>query len=276
MSQPLQPPKDQVTGNAPSTANISLKAPKNTIPEDDQDKFQEMSDALDSVIALSDLHARLLNFTESGGVPLKITDPNVAASAFSRDCNHAYGAIEKTLGAILLKESQKVGTFNSSAESAELHLGFLNKLFEGFNLGDSAKTQFDTLLKNTAENICSVKFGSDSKQQTIGHFLRVTSIKRMNNGRAEEPVKFYEPFVTMFYLKIKQSSFEYAVSKRQAGNVQAKKDDFNMEIITIETKVNLKLWRTNRERFDQILQFMAGKTATVFGDAISRAIDLGG
>lgn len=93
-------------------------------------------------------------------------------------------------------------------------------------------------------------------------------------GTKENPVNFYTPTMALIYLKIGERSFTAATSKFGAsGKVET--ESFKMTTTVVETKLNTQLFGAYRDRYDQILQHLTGKSAVEFGRAVSEAIDKG-
>lgn len=125
---------------------------------------------------------------------LKITDPELATMAFASDCNHANDAIKNTIASLLLIESERVEQFTTESVGMDLHIGLINKFFDGLPIGTDAHTQLYTVLTNVAKIIGRDKFSTEKTSDTIDDFLRVMSIMKTNIGNKGNPVMVYSPF----------------------------------------------------------------------------------
>lgn len=267
MSQPLTPAAALKAGNLPSPkTNVKIVS-----KEDEGDsKAMEVHDALDALIGLSDLYAGILSVARGEKV-VKMSEQEGAAKAFAQQADDAWAAIKGPLSGLVLLEKLKTENWTSSAIDVELHNELLSKLFSGFSVGVDAMKQLEELLKSIADGLSHIDWSAAEAEYTIDYFVRTNSIRRVNEGTPEEPIKFMEGFTTFFLLKMQQSSFKTAWnSKGSSGTIT--KDYFQMQITSVEGRVNLDLYNANKNKLDGISNIVVGKNLAEYGKDISNTV----
>ncbi len=101
----------------------------------------------------------------------QITEPKQAADFIKVYANSAFLVLSKGLPGILTLNTTVSQEFSKETTSANLHLEFLNKLFEDFNFPSTTLSQLDSILKKTVDNLSNLKLSWSEQNETLNHLI---------------------------------------------------------------------------------------------------------
>lgn len=268
-----QPPEKQVEGgHVPAGVVINL------YPEEmyNGEARGTSYSALQGMTSLSQLYAVVLSLaarTKRGHPePYSITDAKEVVQEWEDQADFAYQAMTIALAGFFSFQNLSAQTVKRHMTKAELHEGFLGKVFEGFNLTDSALQDMETILTNFSKALGSTTIVDESDTRTVNQTIRINSVPKINiSGDNANPDWVWQPMCTLIYLKFTAKTWKTSVEKF-TGGVAAEGFDFEMQMTSVRCQLNMQWYEQSEPKFDEVMRAAVGKSLKDFGAMISHNV----
>lgn len=198
----------QSDSKAPSSTAVAVvPTDSDGKPSLSSDQVQQLKDVMMLTSFISVASMRHLYQTDWAKVVPDITKPDGAAT-FVKDTAKAKNYIlTSALGGYLSLNTSVARSFNQSTTSADLHLGFLTTLFDGFNFPKATLSELDGVLTSITKTLDGLKMSWSDQSSTLDHMIFLYYFDSVQG------IDVKIPKVRLYFLHIDQSSWTGSVGK---------------------------------------------------------------
>jgi hypothetical protein len=234
---------------------LDVKAPTSTVVtavskeeiEGSDNIQQELQDVMMLTSFISVAASRYLYQTLYKNRVPDITTPS-GASEFVRGMANAKNYIlTSAMAGFLSSESLLARSFHESTTSADLHLDFLNTLFDGFNFPSSTIKELDSVLTSVTKNIQSLSLSWSDQNSTLDHMVFLYYFDKVLG------IDVKVPKVRIYFLHIDQSSWTASLGKSSVNHFE-----FNMNFSDGIYAMDVEHTAENRANIKALLNKLTG------------------
>jgi hypothetical protein len=228
---------------APSSTAIAV-VPASGLTQDMQMQLNDVM-MLTSFISVASM--RQLYNTIYKSAPPDITTPAGAALFVQSAANAKTFVLTKALGGYLSLNTSAARAFSQSTTSADLHLDFLNTLFNGFNFPKSTIDELDGVLTSVTQTIGNLKMSWSDQSSTLDHMIFLYYFDQVLG------IDVKIPKVRLYFLHIDQASWSASIGKSSVTHFQ-----FNMNFIDSVYDMDVQQTAADRENIKGLLHTLTG------------------
>jgi hypothetical protein len=251
----------QTDSNAPSSTAVAVIPTTDAKPTLDASQMQQLKDVMMLTSFISVASMRRLYQTIYQKSPPDITTPAGAALFVKSAANAKEFVLTSALGGYLSLNTSAARSFNQSTTSADLHLGFLTTLFDGFNFPAATIKELDGVLSSVTQTLDSLKMSWSDQSSTLDHMIFLyyfDSVQGMD-------IKI--PKIRLYFLHIDQSSWTASVGKSSVSHI-----DFHMNFIDSVYDMDVDATAADRDKIKNLLHTMTGQDLDTLNKLLSPTV----
>ena len=244
--------------NAPSSTAIAVIPTTNGKSTLSEDQMQQLQDVMMLTSFISVASMRYLYQTKYAKNPPDITTQEGAALFVQSAANAKNFILTSALGGYLSLNTSVARSFNQSTTSADLHLGFLTSLFDGFNFPAATIKELDSVLTSVTQTLDSLKMSWSDQSSTLDHMIFLYHFEDVQG------LDIKIPKVRLYFLHIDQSSWTASVGKSHLTHI-----NFNMNFIDSDYDMDTANTAVDREKIKEMLHSLTGQDLDTLNKLLS-------
>jgi len=244
--------------NAPSSTAIAVIPTSNGQSTLSEDQMQQLQDVMMLTSFISVASMRYLYQTTYAKNPPDITTPEGAALFVKSAANAKNFILTSALGGYLSLNTSVARSFKQSTTSADLHLGFLTSLFDGFNFPAATVKELDSVLTSVTQTLDSLKMSWSDQSSTLDHMIFLYHFE------AVQGLDIKIPKVRLYFLHIDQSSWTASVGKSSVTHI-----DFNMNFSDSDYDMDTTNTAGDRQKIKDMLHNLTGQDLDTLNKLLS-------
>jgi hypothetical protein len=245
---------------APSSTTVAVIPTQDGAPTLSSEQMQELQDVMMLTSFISVASMRRIYQTVYAKNPPDITTPAGAALFVQSAANAKNFVLTSALGGYLSLNTSAARSFKESTTSADLHLGFLTTLFDGFNFPPATIKELDGVLSSVTQTLDSLKMSWSDQSSTLDHMIFVYYFEAV--AGLEPVVKI--PKVRLYFLHIDQSSWTASVGKSSVSHIE-----FNMNFIDSVYDMDVAATAADRASIKALLHTLTGQDMDALNQLLS-------
>jgi hypothetical protein len=239
---------------APSSTSVAV------IPASDltAEMVQQLNDVMMLTSFISVASMRRLYQTTYQKAPPDITSGPGAAQFVQEAAKAKNFVLTSAMGGYLSLNTTSARSFSQSTTSADLHLGFLTTLFDGFNFPKSTIAELDGVLTSVNQTLQNLKLSWSDQSSTLDHMIFLYYFDNVQG------LEIKIPKVRLYYLRIGQSSWTATVGKSSVTHL-----DFSMNFFDSIYDMDTQQTAEDREKIKGLLKTLTGQDLDTLNQLLS-------
>lgn len=243
---------------APSSTAVAVIPTTDGKPTLSEDQTQQLEDVMMLTSFISVASMRRLYQTVYQKAPPDITTPSGAALFVQSAANAKNFVLTSALGGYLSLNTSAARSFKQSTTSADLHLGFLTTLFDGFNFPKATLRELDGVLTSVTQTLDGLKMSWSDQSSTLDHMIFLYYFDSVQG------IDVKIPKVRLYFLHIDQSSWTASVGKSSVTHI-----DFNMNFLDSVYDMDVQSTASDRQKIKDLLHTMSGQDLDALNQLLS-------
>lgn len=246
---------DNKAPSSTAVAVVPTTGGKSTLTDD---QTQQLNDVMMLTSFISVASMRHLYQTVYAKSQPDITTPAGAALFVQSAANAKNFVLTSALGGYLSLNTSAARSFKQSTTSADLHLGFLNTLFDGFNFPKATINELDGVLTSITQTLDGLKMSWSDQSSTLDHMIFLYYFDSVQGLDVKIPK------VRLYFLHIDQSSWTASVGKSSVTHI-----DFNMNFLDSVYDMDTNATAADRDNIKNLLHTMSGQDLDTLNKLLS-------
>lgn len=186
------------------------------------------------------------------GYSNRITEFDQAISAFSDQADSIFNSLTGALAGIFFVEETTASSFSEEMWAADVHLEFLNAIFDGFNFSAKSLSALDGFLRQVTKATESIKISFSGAGKTLNHTIASGLIEAILAD--DGTVVGYNVAYRLTYVRVDLTSWSLAVGKSSASRMK-----FNMTFTDVKYGMDMDLFNSNYLDYNKTLMTLVKK-----------------
>jgi len=199
------------------------------------------------------------------------TEPDEAIVALSNTASAAYRAMMGPLIGLYSIKNTTASTYNKTMKRRDIHGKFLDEFMGEYGLSAQQLDALDGVLTEYVKTTRKIPV-TPEQQSTVDQVFRVNRVARVNvSSDSRCPVWVLRPQTRLVHIKVNIDTWMHAVrwAKMDSKNGLDEAVKIAMDITIVDAELNIDEFLRHKEKFEAIVQTLAGQDLYGLGKAIS-------